>query len=330
MACYRDAVKLGCDAARINLAHSYAFVGKSRAIVGELEQLNFSKLSVYDRAFYLRVKSLDDEQNGDLRTALRHVEHAWQLVQGKPEFPLLAPQLLNQLGILHGRVGRSQRALWYLDRNLDLASPDSHQSIVLTRVRILVSLGNVIAAENELRQISPVEGAFSAIAQIRSAELSWYAGDLGKARDAYQLALGSASEFGQTFETFQAALDLALIAAVETRERPTEMLKIAQDNISDKFDRLLYRFREILISCWTGDYSTLHSVNELGVLSLEFASMGSLQEQGWCDYHRANMYLDLNDVELSQSLRRTCKALALSLQNPVLFRREEVLVASFT
>jgi hypothetical protein len=102
---YVSAIKAGCEEARINLAHSLAFVDRAEEISGQLEQVHFERLSLYDKVFYLRVKSLNDERNGQLVVALKQAEYAWRIVQGAPEFPLLAPQLLNQLGILHGRIG---------------------------------------------------------------------------------------------------------------------------------------------------------------------------------------------------------------------------------
>ena len=85
--------------------------------------------------------SIRQENNGNLRGALKAASEAWRRIQGLPEFVLLAPSILAQLATLHGRIGRSQRALWFLERGLQLTSGAELLKLLLRRANVLISLG---------------------------------------------------------------------------------------------------------------------------------------------------------------------------------------------
>lgn len=326
---YRRAIDAGCQAARINLAHSLAFVDRADEINEQLEQVNFDQLSLYDRVFYLRVKSQNDERNGELQVALRQAEYAWRIVQGAPEFPLLAPHLLNQLGILHGRIGRSQRALWYLDRNLELTAGEENTAVHLTRIRVLSSLGRLEQARAEFEALRSVPAQYEAILRIRSAEILWAEGRIADAAAAYEDAARRAKEQHQSFEEFQASLELGALRAKFGTGAIDETMRRAQDLISDRSDRLMYRFREILIALWRGSYSPQHAADELSALSSDLNTMGLLQEQGWVDAHAAHCLNDVGETEKAQAILDSLVALAATLQNAAFLAREWYLMASF-
>lgn len=319
---YEEAIRRGCQAARINLAHSLAFVDRAGEIAAHLEQVNFERLTVYDRVLYLRVKSLNDERNGQLHLALKQAEHAWRLVQGAPEFPLLAPQLLNQLGILHGRIGRSQRALWYLDRNLEIAAGEEQTRVQLTRVRVLNSLGLISDARAEFENLDQAPDQYRAVIQLRAAEISWAEGNIDRALQEYEMAAGLAKELNQGFEEFQASLDLAVLESRFRTASPDRHLIRAQELISDRSDRLLFRFRETLLFLWKRRYSSAHVAEELSIVSKSFGEMGLLQEQGWVDLHVANALHHTGQIERSVEVLDSLSALAITLQNPAFLIRE--------
>lgn len=329
---YGSAIDAGCDAARINLAHSLAFVDRAEEISSQLQQVHFERLSLYDQVFYLRVKSLHDERNGELIAALRQAEYAWRVIQGAPEFPLLAPQLLNQLGILHGRIGRAQRALWYLDRNLELTAGEDNSNVRLTRIRVLSSLGHHEKAWDELEGISDVPDQYEAILRIRRAELSWAQSAIPKAIEEYDLASSIARKLGQSFEEFQASLDLGVLHARFKHPRSHEArgaFERAQAQISDRSDRLLFRFREILALRWEGRYGPAHASDELLALSEDLNSMGLLQEQGWVDAHGACFLQEDGNAARSREVLDSLVALAATLQNPAFLLREWTLMPEF-
>lgn len=326
---YMDAISLHSQEARINLAHSLAFVDRAEEISEQLEQVNFETLSTYDRVFYLRVKSLNDERNGQLMVALRQAEFAWRLVQGAPEFPLLAPQLLNQLGILHGRIGRAQRALWYLDRNLELAAGEDNLAVRLTRIRVLSSLGLLQQAREELAQLPAVPEQYRAISHVRSAELSWAEGNISEAIQQYEEAASVARRLQQGFEEFQASLELAVLLARFTGRDLGEPLSRAQMQISDRSDRLMYRFREILVFLWNGDYTPTHVADELATVSASLNDMGLLQEQGWVDAHAAHAFSVSGNHDRAKDILESLCALAATLQNPAFLSREWLLMPDY-
>ena len=326
---YHDAISGGCQSARINLAHSLAFVDRAEEIPEQLEQVNFDELSLYDKVFYLRVKSQNDERNGQLQVALRQAEYAWRIVQGAPEFPLLAPHLLNQLGILHGRIGRAQRALWYLDRNLELTADEDNVAVHLTRVRVLSTLGLVEKARSEFEALRHVPQQYGAILLVRSAEISWAEGEVEKAIEEYREAATIARGLGQSFEEFQASLDLSVLLARFTDCDLSEPLARAQALISDRSDRLMYRFREILLFSWNGHYENQHSADELQALSRDLNEMGLLQEQGWVDSHAACSLAAAGHPEKADRVLESLTALSVTLQNPAFLAREWLLMPEF-
>ena len=286
-------------------------------------------LSLYDRVFYLRVKSLNDERNGQLMVALRQAEYAWRIVQGAPEFPLLAPQLLNQLGILHGRIGRSQRALWYLDRNLDLTAGEDNIAVHLTRIRVLSSLGLHNQARAELDRLPSVKEQYQPILRVRSAELAWAEGNIDQAITEYQLAATLARKFSQSFEEFQASLDLAVLLARFGKTGTRDALSRAQAQISDRSDRLMYRFREILLFLWEGEYTLDHAADELLALSASLNEMGLLQEQGWVEAHAAHALHLCGRAAQGSEVLDSLVALSATLQNPAFLTREWWLMPDF-
>jgi tetratricopeptide (TPR) repeat protein len=326
---YRRAISSGCQAARINLAHSLAFVDRAEEIPEQLEQVNFEELGLYDKVFYLRVKSQNDERNGELQTALRQAEYAWRIVQGAPEFPLLAPHLLNQLGILHGRIGRAQRALWYLDRNLELTAGDDNVAVHLTRVRVLSTLGLLDKARQEYEALASVPDQYGAIMLVRSAEISWAEGNVDTAIDEYREAAALAKRLGQGFEEFQASLDLCVLLARFTDCDLDAPLARAQELISDRSDRLMYRFREILLFLWSGHYTSQHAADELFALSRNLNEMGLLQEQGWVDSHAACALAASGHTDRAHRVLDSLAALAVTLQNPAFLAREWLLMPEF-
>jgi tetratricopeptide (TPR) repeat protein len=332
IAAYQRAIDAGCEEARINLAHSLAFVDRAEEITGQLEQVHFERLSLYDKVFYLRVKSLNDERNGQLLVALKQAEYAWRIVQGAPEFPLLAPQLLNQLGILHGRIGRAQRALWYLDRNLEIAAGEENLAVHLTRVRVLSTLGHHQRAREELASLPEVPEQYEAIMLVRSAELSWAEGNIPEAIRQYEDSCAVAQRLGQSFELFQASLELGTLIARfdrDSQDAASAAFLRAQEQISDASDRLLYRFREILLLRWERRYSDTHAADELLALSDDFSEMGLLQEQGWVDAHAAHYLWRSGNLERAYEVLSSLSALAVTLQNPAFLLREWSLMPDF-
>jgi tetratricopeptide (TPR) repeat protein len=113
----------GAIGARVNQAHALMFLDRSEESTRILEQVDPERLSRYDQVLYFRVRSLDEETGGNIRLALRHAEEAWRRVQGIPEFSVLAPSVLAQLGVLYARYGRAQRALWHLERGIQMTGP---------------------------------------------------------------------------------------------------------------------------------------------------------------------------------------------------------------
>jgi tetratricopeptide (TPR) repeat protein len=259
------AVARGESAARINLAHLLRFLERGEEAARELRAVHVEGLNEYDRVFLLRVTSLDEENNGNLREALRTAEEAWKRVQGLPEFELLAPPILAQLGILHGRIGRAQRALWFLERGLQVTVGLERTKVQLRRVPVLTNLGRHHESMTELEAISKSDlpPSFAAELDMLRGEISWAQGRTEAAAASFHRCLASAAKLHVTYEEFVSRLALVALASLRpTRDETGEHLARAQSLISDKSDRLAYRFREIGLRLRFGEYTPEHALKE--------------------------------------------------------------------
>lgn len=318
------AVARGEEGARINLAHLLRFIERSDEAELELRSVDVDALSHYDTVFFRRVLSLHEENTGNLRDALRAAEEAWKLVQGLPEFKLLAPAILAQLAVLHGRIGRSQRALWFLERGLQLTGGVEHLKVRLKRVSVLINLGRYQEALNELRavDIGTAPAAFGV-------EMQWLRGDLAWCTGNVDEAVTNLSEAGLTARRLQLGFEellcrLALVRVAVLRQDhilAREQLMRAQGLISDRSDRLVFRFREVLLLHWEGTYTPNHAIDELQALIEAFGDMGLLQEQCAVRLHMADIMRSLGNEDYVRELDQI-QALSVSLQNQAFLARE--------
>lgn len=322
------AVTRGEVAARINLAHLLRFLERGAEASQELRSVAFSSLSPYDQVFLLRVTSLDEENNGNLREALRNAEEAWRRVQGLPEFSILAPPILAQLGILHGRIGRAQRSLWFLERGLQITSGLERSKVQLRRVPALKNLGRFYEALAELDAVSKTSlpDTFTAELHMLRGEIAWAMWKQDEAIGHFMDCVESARKLGVAYEEFVARTSLAaLVAGSEPQVAVTEHLARAQSLISDKSDRLAYRFREIGLRLQTGEYTSAHALKEYEALDGEFGQMGLLQEQGLVKLHMAALLLD-GDRRRSHAMLDDLQGLCVMLQNHAFLAKEWLLL----
>jgi len=322
------AVARGETAARINLAHLLRFLERGEEAARELRDVEVESLNEYDRVFLLRVKSLDEENNGNLREALRTAEEAWKRVQGLPEFELLAPPILAQLGILHGRIGRAQRALWFLERGLQVTEGLERTKVQLRRVPVLTNLGRHHESMTELETISngDLPPSFAAELDMLRGEISWAQGRTEAATASFHRCLASAAMLHVTYEEFVSRLALVALAFIRTaRDDTSEHLARAQSLISDKSDRLAYRFREIGLRLRLGEYTPEHALNEYMALDGEFGQMGLLQEQGFVKLHTAALLLKL-DPKRCKAVLDQLQSLCVTLQNHLFLAKEWLLL----
>src|SRR5690606_6969381 len=104
-----------------------------------------------------------------------------------------------------------------------------------------------------------------------------------------------------------------------------EHLSRAQELISDKADRLVFRFREVLLMQWQGRYKPSHALEELDALIDAFGDMGLLQEQAAVKLHRADLLRKQGKSEYTLELD-ALQALSVTLQNPSFLAREWALL----
>lgn len=326
-ALYR-AVARGEEGARVNLAHLLRFLERADEAAVELKRVVAEELNRYDQVLFFRVRSLHEEYNGNLREALRLAEEAWRRTQGVPEFGLLAPSILSQLGLLHGRTGRSQRALWFLERGLQITEGVEKLKVRIHWASVLINLGRFQEARSEIESwdFDRYPDAFLVAKYHLLGLISWSVRDIPEAISHIDRQLELAIEQQTGFEEFLARLSLtALLGSARNLSQASEHLARAQTLISDRSDRLSYRFREILLLQWREEYSAEHALAELGVLADEFGEMGLLQEQGWVRLHMASLLLRLGDERYRGELD-VLQALAVTLQNTSFLAREWTLV----
>lgn len=318
------AANRGEQGAHVFLAHVLPFVDRSEDAITELAKANFELLSDYDKAFYHRVLSIQEETNGNLREALRAAEEAWKRIQGLPEFTILSPSILAQLAVLHGRIGRSQRALWFLERGLIATSSSERLKVRMRRAAVLVNLGRYREAVVELDTLDLGDEQ-----ERYQPERNWLLGQIALANGSMSLAVqrftqaievATRLQFG--YEELLCRLALACIEGMRANfSGAISNLTRAQELISDKSDRLLFRFREVILNYWMGQYTPSHAQQEYEGLIHAFGEMGLLQEQAAVRLHRVEVMRSVGSVGWERELDEL-QALSVSLQNPALLARE--------
>ncbi|MDF1522150.1 MAG: hypothetical protein P1P87_04945 [Trueperaceae bacterium] len=317
------AVQGGATAARVNLAHLLRFLDRGEETARELDAVDPRQLSRYDQVLYFRVKSIHEETNGNIRLAMSFGEEAWRLVQGIPEFDILAPSVLAQLGVLFGRYGRAQRALWHLERGIQITSGVEQLKVRLKRALVLTTLGRYLEARAELDTVPQASAAAGLAAErlLLLGDVAWSLNELPKATRYYLASIREAERGEVSYEEFLCRLPLASIHAYgRDFETSEEHLSHAQRLISDKADRLNFRFREILLNRWRRSYSPGHALSELESLAQSFNEMGLLQEMGWVRLHCADIERELA-LDYVQTLNEL-QALSVTLQNHAFLARE--------
>lgn len=326
-ALYR-ALNRGEEAARVNLAHVLRFVDRSEDASNELARVEPATLSPYDQVLYYRVLSIHEENNSNLREALKAAEEAWRRVQGLPEFSLLAPSILAQLATLHGRIGRSQRALWFIERGLQLTQGTELLKLHSRRAFVLIELGRYQEAQSELESLDLSRATEPFLEPERHwllGEVARATGNLTTAIHEYERAIGLSVELQMGGEELLCRLPLlALLGKRGDFSGASEHAARAQTLLADKSDRLEFRFREVLLYYWEGAYASDHALAELDALIDDFGSMGLLREQGLVRLHKAEI-LRASGRPFLQELDRL-QALSVSLQNPAFLASEWTLL----
>lgn len=318
------AANRGEEGARVFLAHVLPFVERAEEASEELRRTNFDLLTDYDKALYHRVRSIREETGGNLREALKAAEEAWKRIQGVPEYAVLAPSILAQLAILHGRIGRSQRALWFLERALLSTSSSEQLKVRFRRASLLVKLGRFREATTELDALE-----LTADLEPFQAERLWLLGEIALANGSMGLAVQRfkqgievAARLQISYEEFLCQLALVCILGFNgDHAKASDHLRRAQALISDKSDRLVFRFREVQLNLVLQRYTPQHARQELEGLVIAFGEMGLMQEQALVRLHLADLLRRQGSLGWERELDEI-HALSVSLQNPALVARE--------
>src|SRR5690606_8449463 len=187
---------------------------------------------------------------------------------------------------------RSQRALWFLERGMSSTIGTERIKVRLRRASVLVGLGRQHEARLEL-QSTDMEYAPANCQGERNYLLGEISLAQGNPRDAiqkYTHAISLASKLGFNYEELLSRLALVtILGARKDFAGATEHITRAQELISDKADRLSFRFREVLLMLWQGRYTPAHAMEELEDLIEKFGEMGLLQEQSAVRLHRADL-----------------------------------------
>lgn len=285
------ALAKGEEAARVNLAHVLRFLERSEEAASELAQVNINELNSYDLVLYFRVSSLHEENNGNIRRAVAFAEKAWEKVQGIPEFQILAPSVLAQLGILYGRKGEARRGLWFLDYGIRLTTGLERQKVKLRRATLLINLGKTDEAAAELLSLGTLPEALDLEREYLYGELCWVKGDFTAASTSFDTVAETASRMAAGPEEFVSRVSLATINIREGRHAEAEdNLRKARIVVGDRVDVLSLRFREILLGLKRNHYPWMDAASELEMLGVEFRRLGTYQEEACVRLHIADIY----------------------------------------
>lgn len=320
------AVARGEEAARIELARVLDFMERSEEATAELAKVDPEKLNPADRVLLERAKSLQQEYTGNFKQAVECAEDGWRLVQGLPEYPILAPWLLIRLGLLYSQVGRAQRALWCFERAAEVVT-EVPTHLRLARLGGLISLGHYAQVISETESLKGVfqNPAQESLRLSLRASAAWATGDLPGALRWFSQAIPKAVEVDSHTE-FVARLALAAIYGYQGLY-PTALEQLARARVLQNFrlDYLDYRFRELLLDYWRGMLPVGDAQQVLATLAEEYGAMGLLQEQGGVQLHLAELCRAAGDGRYLDELDRL-QALCAALQNQAFLAREWVLL----
>src|SRR5690606_16666083 len=158
-----------------------------------------------------------------------------------------APSILAHLAVLYGRIGRSQRALWFLERGLATTSGGELLKVRLRHSSVLVGLGRFREATLELESVDHATGHanFQGDSTWMLGEISMAEGNTRAATTRYLHATALAQgQPGFNYEELLSRLALVNIYGSQGNfSAAQEHLSRAQELISDKADRLIFRFR---------------------------------------------------------------------------------------
>lgn len=318
------AVARGEEGARIELARVLNFMDRSERAAAELATVDPEKLNPADRVLLLRAQSLQHERSDNFQQAVELAEEAWRLVQGLPEYPVLAPWLLIRLGLLYGQIGGAQRALWCFDLALEIV-PNAPAYLVLDKAMGLVMLGRYTQAIQELTALQSdyatgVRGLYLGM----RADIAWATGDTQGAAARYSQAIPLLLEVDSQGELTCRLSLAALYGGQGVYPTALEHLARAKVLVNYRRDRLDYRFREVLLDSWRGVLPAGDAQQALATLVVEYGAMGLLQEQGQAQLHLAELYRTAGDGRYLDELDKL-QALCAALQNQAFLAREWVL-----
>ena len=322
------AASRGAMGALINKAHVLMFLDRSDESVKLLDKVDPRRLGAYDTALYHRVRSLYEETGGNIRAALKHAEEAWKRVQGIPEFHVLAPSVLAQLGVLYARYGRAQRALWHLERGIQMTPGAEQLKVRLKRAIVLTTLGRYAEARSELQsaQLHTESAGLEAERRLLLGDVAWSTGELATAVSHYGQALDLASRSDLVYEEFLCHTALmTLHAFMEQHAIAVQHRTQAAKRLSDKSDRLQFRFREVIVDHWRGALDRQAVASTLSQLADDLFDMGLLQEMGAVRLHLAAVELG-RDPDRSLEILDEVHVLSVTLQNSSFLAREWLLL----
>ena len=322
------AASKGEKAAHIELARTFSFLERDAEASAELEKVSPEELAVSDQVLWYRAQSIHQETANSLQASIDSAEEAWRRVQGIPEFPVLAPWVLIRLGLLNSKIGRAKRALWCFERGFEVAGEAERWYLQAARVDCLISLGYYTEAILELEKLNSegIPKVEKAHQLMYRADAAWATGDVKGALHAYDQAAQLALEVEENYVEVLSRLSVAaLLGFRRAFEAASENLVRAKWIASTRFEKLSYRFREVLLAYWRGLYNPEQARTELEALAADFGTMGFLQEQGRVRLHLAEVYRALGDNQYLKELDGL-QALGVALQNHAFLAREWALL----
>jgi tetratricopeptide (TPR) repeat protein len=289
---FSRAVQRSSTTAHINLAHSHMYTQKIDAVIPELEKVDVEALKPKDKVHYFKVKSYYEEININLGQALLDANVAWELAQTIPEHNILAPRLLQQIGTISGNAGDFQRSVQCFEQGLELSRGRDFSETVILYANHLTSIGNLSKARSTLEkiQLDCMDNLFYPLFYIASANIAWASKHSEDAIKLYSKSLNTSIVKNLAGEEFTARIALAaLFIGQHLFISATEHLTRAKPLISEKYDKLTYRFREVLLEDYQHTITAEQSYTVLDKLAKSYGEMGYVQEQNWCKLHMANI-----------------------------------------
>ena len=314
----------GNEASKVDLALVTNFIGSPKELKSLLDDVEFSKLHLKDKALFYRTRSIYEQWNGNLHSALSYAAQSLNICQTAT----LRSRILTQMGWLQARAGFPELSDWFFDQALQKTSKLEKVKVVFQYAYILALLGRY---ENALYKLNSIEdqfipNGFNAEKFYIMSNLYWHLFGIDYAFDPLEKSLQYALQSPNYYEEFRSRLLLVVFRGYQGQFSIAERhLGRVELLIRSKADDLAFTFRKALLNYWQSISNSEETRMTFQSVVAGYSKMGALHEQAWVRLHVADTYRQTGSPHLKEELD-TVRSLCIKLNNHGFLEQEWALL----